>query len=128
VSYAALLERILTSTTQRVRCGIPSHRANPYTVPQQENEVLVAAVEECLSLIRPREADVLRRRHGLPPYDREYSLALIGRESKRPVSPTRIQQVEALALRKLRHSTRTRVLERWYRVAAATCRALERGT
>jgi hypothetical protein len=51
--------------------------------------------------LHPRDADVIRRRFGLHPYDGEQSLRDIA--TAYHVSPGRIHQIEATALRKLRH-------------------------
>lgn len=62
------------------------------------------------SLNNPRFEKVVRMRFGLSPYDKEYRLDDIADELG--VSRTRIGQIEAKALRMLRHPARSKQLER----------------
>ncbi|HXF06700.1 MAG TPA: RNA polymerase sigma factor RpoD [Blastocatellia bacterium] len=64
--------------------------------------------EEALRLLTEREALILKMRFGLPPYDQEYTLEEIGRRLK--VTRERIRQIEAKAIKKLRHPTRSQAL------------------
>jgi RNA polymerase primary sigma factor len=59
-------------------------------------------VERLLHDLKEREADVLRRRFGLPPYDESQTLEDIGQVYG--VTRERIRQIEAKALERLRHT------------------------
>jgi RNA polymerase primary sigma factor len=64
--------------------------------------------EEALRYLTQREALIIKMRFGLPPYEQEHTLEEIGRELK--VTRERIRQIEAKAIKKLRHPTRNRAL------------------
>lgn len=64
--------------------------------------------EQALRLLTEREAQILKMRFGLPPYEQEYTLEEIGRRLK--VTRERIRQIEAKAIKKLRHPARSRAL------------------
>lgn len=64
--------------------------------------------EKALRLLTEREAQILKMRFGLPPYEQEYTLEEIGRRLK--VTRERIRQIEAKAIKKLRHPARSRAL------------------
>jgi len=74
--------------------------------------VLVAdrwrVTEDALRSLTEREATILRMRFGLPPYDQEYTLEEIGQRLR--VTRERIRQIEARAIKKLRHPSRARAL------------------
>jgi len=65
-------------------------------------------VDEVLSSLSPREQQVLRLRFGLDD-GRSRTLKEVGQSFD--VTPERIRQIEAKALRKLRHPSRSRALE-----------------
>jgi len=76
-------------------------------------EAVVAAncrtvTEEALRQLSEREAQILKMRYGLPPYEQEYTLEEIGRRLK--VTRERIRQIETKAIKKLRHPARSRAL------------------
>lgn len=67
--------------------------------------------EECLDVIATlpeKEADVLCRRNGFPPYEKAYTLEDIGKAYG--VTRERIRQIEAKAYRRLRRPERMRKL------------------
>ena len=61
-----------------------------------------------LNTLTPRENEVLRKRYGLDD-NRPKTLEEVGREFN--VTRERIRQIEAKALRKLRHPSRTKKLK-----------------
>ncbi len=71
-------------------------------------ELLREQLDEALSTLTPREAEVIRRRYGLPPNDRSYTLEDVGKILH--VTRERVRQIEAKALRKLRHPSRSKYL------------------
>lgn len=74
------------------------------------NMILREKIEESLNKLTPRERDVLKMRFGL---DDGYSRTLeeVGRHFK--VTRERIRQIEAKALKKLRHPSRSRKLREY---------------
>jgi RNA polymerase primary sigma factor len=79
--------------------------------PSTEDEVYMAAlkhkVSEVLKTLTPREQKVINLRFGIED-DRKRTLEEIGDEFN--VTRERIRQIEANALKKLRHPTRSRLL------------------
>jgi len=71
-------------------------------------ESLVRVVKEVLDSIEPREADVLRMRFGID-MDTDHTLEEVGQQYN--VTRERIRQIEAKALRKLKHPSRSKKLE-----------------
>ena len=69
-------------------------------------------LEEVLSTLSPREATVLKLRYGLED-GRPYTLEEVG--SKLDVTRERIRQIEAKALRKLRHPSRRKFLTGYFK-------------
>jgi RNA polymerase primary sigma factor len=65
-------------------------------------------IEEALKSLTEREAKVLRMRFGLGDGN-EHTLEEVGQQFK--VTRERIRQIEAKALRKLKHPTRSRKLK-----------------
>ena len=63
---------------------------------------------QVLNTLTPRENEVLRKRYGLDD-NRPKTLEEVGREFN--VTRERIRQIEAKALRKLRHPSRTKKLK-----------------
>jgi RNA polymerase primary sigma factor len=74
-------------------------------------------IEESLTLLTPREADILRFRFGLDPEGRERTLEEVGTIFK--VTRERIRQIEVAALSKLRHPLRNRKLRSFYHTDVA---------
>ena len=71
------------------------------------NELLKNELQEILKELTPREAKVLQLRYGLED-NRPHTLEEVGREFN--VTRERIRQIEAKALRKLRHPSRSKKL------------------
>jgi len=65
--------------------------------------------EDVLSTLSPREADIIRMRFGLDGSGEEHTLEEVGRHFA--VTRERIRQIEAKALAKLRHPSRSRRLK-----------------
>jgi RNA polymerase primary sigma factor len=77
-------------------------------VDTASHELLKNQIGDVLDTLTPREQRVLRLRFGLDD-GRSRTLEEVGREFK--VTRERIRQIEAKALRKLRHPTRSRRLK-----------------
>lgn len=73
-----------------------------------ETRMLKEHLLEVLSTLTPRENEVIRKRYGLDDA-RPKTLEEVGREFN--VTRERIRQIEAKALRKLRHPNRTKKLK-----------------
>jgi len=88
---------------------IEDKRARPLdTLP--DDEVLGEKVSDLLSTLTPREEKVLRMRFGIGERC-DHTLEEVGRDFA--VTRERIRQIEAKALHKLRHPTRSRKLKRF---------------
>jgi RNA polymerase primary sigma factor len=79
----------------------------PEPVDAAARELLKEQVQNALSVLTERERQVLEMRFGLRD-GKDYTLEEVGRHFK--VTRERIRQIEAKALRKLRHPTRSRHL------------------
>ena len=73
------------------------------------------AMEMALSSLSPREEMVIKMRYGLGPDGKEHTLEEIGHLFA--VTRERIRQIEAVALRKLRHPSRLGLLKRFFELA-----------
>lgn len=69
-------------------------------------------IDEVLSQLTEREARVIRLRYGLDGDGRIYTLEEVGKEFN--VTRERIRQIEAKALKKLRHPARSKLLKDYY--------------
>lgn len=85
------------------------HAANP--VDDLAQFKLRSDIEELLKTLTAREEKVIRLRFGLEPGGREHTLEEVGKFFA--VTRERIRQIEAKALRKLRHPSRSRKLRRF---------------
>jgi RNA polymerase primary sigma factor len=65
--------------------------------------------DEVLATLTPREEKVIKMRYGLGPIGEEHTLEEVGKDFT--VTRERIRQIEAKALRKLRHPSRSRLLK-----------------
>jgi RNA polymerase primary sigma factor len=65
--------------------------------------------DEVLATLSPREEKVIKMRYGLGPVGEEHTLEEVGKDFS--VTRERIRQIEAKALRKLRHPSRSRLLK-----------------
>lgn len=72
-------------------------------------------IKEVLSSITPRESKVLKMRFGLGKNMSDYTLEEVGYQFD--VTRDRIRQIEAKALRKLRHVSRRQVIEDYHEAA-----------
>ncbi|MEJ7617829.1 MAG: RNA polymerase sigma factor RpoD, partial [Pyrinomonadaceae bacterium] len=81
--------------------------ANPSDRVVSEN--LRHRAEEVLATLSPREEKVIKMRYGLGSSGEEHTLEEIGQQFN--VTRERIRQIEAKALRKLRHPSRARLLK-----------------
>jgi len=77
---------------------------------QVEMAILNERIEKVLATLKEQEADVIRMRFGLG--CEPHTLALVGQ--KYGVQRERIRQIEAKALRKLRHPLRSRSLKPYW--------------
>ncbi len=74
--------------------------------------------EDVLKSLTPREEKVIKMRFGLGPHGSEHTLEEVGQHFA--VTRERIRQIEAKALRKLRHPSRSRKLKAFLETAART--------
>lgn len=89
--------------------GAARLRAAPHVLGEGElSDELLGAVREVLSSLTPREQEVLVLRYGLED-GRTRTLEEVGRRFG--VTRERIRQIEAKALRKLRHPSRNKKLK-----------------
>lgn len=77
-----------------------------------EAEDIKEVVDKVLATLTPREEKVLRMRFGIDPYERQHNLDESGQTFD--VTEERIRQIEARALRKLRHPSRASKLKSFY--------------
>ncbi len=98
------------SSPARTRTGTPS--AHP-SLPNMEAKLGISdpLLASLFDVLQPREADVVKRRFGLRPYERA-TLEAIGQDKAFRVSRERIRQIERAALRKLRLSPHYPALRR----------------
>ena len=73
-----------------------------------QNENLEEAIKQVLDSLTPREAKVLRMRFGIE-MSSDHTLEEVGKQFD--VTRERIRQIEAKALRKLRHPSRSKKLK-----------------
>ena len=78
------------------------------SLEQTQTENLKDAMTKVLSLLTPREERVIRLRFGIN-LETDYTLKETG--DMLNVNPERIRQIEAKALRKLKHPSRVRILK-----------------
>ena len=81
--------------------------ARPTAEDELSAKELKSTITEALSTLTPREERVLRKRFGIG-LPTDYTLEEIGKEFS--VTTERIRQIEAKALRKLKHPSRARKL------------------
>jgi len=75
-----------------------------------ERKVLAEQLNDVLGTLKPREQRVLALRFGLGG-EAPLTLEAVGRKPEFGVTGNRIRQIEAKALRKLRHPSRSRILK-----------------
>ena len=86
---------------------IEDHKISP-PIDAASYQLLKRQIDEVLNTLTPREQKIIRLRFGLDD-GRSRTLEEVGREFK--VTRERIRQIEAKALRKLRHPSRSRKLK-----------------
>jgi RNA polymerase sigma factor (sigma-70 family) len=74
-----------------------------------EEAQLPERIKKALSSLTEKEADIVRRRFGIDPYERQYTLREIAEHYH--VTTERIRQVEARALKKLQHKNRRALID-----------------
>ena len=79
--------------------------------PSRCTSNLLETTREVLNTLTPREEKVLKMRFGIGER-RDHTLEEIGQDFD--VTRERIRQIEAKALRKLRHPTRSKMLKSFY--------------
>jgi RNA polymerase primary sigma factor len=82
-------------------------RINPADAVVESN--LRQVTEDVLATLSPREEKVIKMRFGLGKHSEEHTLEEVGQDFT--VTRERIRQIEAKALRKLRHPSRARLLK-----------------
>lgn len=94
----------------RLHCATFGERMNDNTIPTGDDRKLVERTLMVLGTLTPRERKVMRMRFGIPPLpeSRRYTLEEIGKQFE--VTRDRIRWIEAKALRKLRHPSRSKLL------------------
>ena len=91
----------------------PPEEDEPYIDPEEElyKVELAEYMQEMLDGLTPREAKVLRMRFGIQ-LDCDYTLEEVG--SRFDVTRERIRQIEARAMRKMKHPFRSEILRQFY--------------
>jgi len=75
-----------------------------------DKQTLRELTEQVLSLLSPREADILRKRFGIGE-KKDFTLEEIGKEYS--ISRERVRQIQDKSLRKLKHPSRSRELKKF---------------
>ena len=85
------------------------HKTDPDMIVQAcIFEIVTTQVERALAMLSPKEKEILRLRFGIGE-EGEHTLEEVGKRFA--VTRERIRQIEAKALRKLRHPSRSRKLK-----------------
>jgi RNA polymerase primary sigma factor len=79
---------------------------SPYSDSERNN--ITEQILRVLNTLTPREAEIIRMRFGIG-YDRDYTLEEVGRHLS--ITRERVRQIEAKALRKLKHPNRRSALK-----------------
>ena len=103
---AVSTDRYAVNDIHRAPCGSIAIQTIDYTQPKIF--ALPIQIDDVLSTLTPRERRVLQLRFGLED-GRSRTLEEVGKEFS--VTRERIRQIEAKALRKLRHPSRSRKLK-----------------
>ena len=83
----------------------------PFNNVDNNDEMLIEAIKKLLGELTPREQEIIKLRYGLSGY-KSMTLKQVGKRFN--VTQERIRQIEAKALRKLRHPTRSRKLKGFF--------------
>ena len=92
-------------TVKGKRADFPDDTYEPDMLAGVNKEQLEKAVKDSLGTLTKREEMVLRARFGLKPFTQDHTLKQVG--DAMGVSPERLRQIEARALRKLKHPKRS---------------------
>ena len=95
-------------TAKNQRTDFPDDNYEPDMLAGVNKEQLEKAVEDSLGTLQKREELVLRARFGLKPFTQDHTLEQVG--NAMDIGPERVRQIEARALRKLKHPSRSRKL------------------
>lgn len=105
-------KRVIVREVETLTLGAAAHLALP---PTQEDQVyadeLTKKLGDVLATLTPREEKVIKMRFGLAKDGEEHMLEEVAEHFG--VTRERIRQIEATALRKLRHPGRTRPVQEW---------------
>jgi len=99
------------STLPELPC--PPYEEEPYIDPEEELHKVELAeyIQEMLDGLTPREAKVLQMRFGIE-LDSDYTLEEVGVAFR--VTRERIRQIEARAMRKMKHPLRSEILRQFF--------------
>lgn len=104
----------MTRTVDVEELPLLTQRNTPSLLPSPEEALIAeeaaAAVEETIATLTPRQQEVITKRFGLGDRD-AMSLREVGRKLAQPVQSERVRQIEAKALRCLRHPSRSKRLQ-----------------
>lgn len=108
---AEIGERQLMSLADAKRAGLlPTSSESEEALNRlMDRQLLAGKVNEVLSFLCPRERRVIELRFGLDDRGESRTLEQVGKEIR--ITGGRVQQIEAKALRKLRHPSRSKMLK-----------------
>ena len=95
-------------TAKGQRSEFPDDSYDPDMLAGVNKEQLEKAVADSLGTLNKREEMIIRARFGLKPFTQDHTLKQVG--DAMGVSPERLRQIEAKALRKLKHPKLSRKL------------------
>ena len=95
-------------TAKGQRSEFPDGSYTPDPLANINKEQLEKLINDALGTLSKREEMVLRARFGIEPFTQDFNLQQVS--DAMGISVTRVRQIEAKALRKLKHPTRSRQL------------------